>query len=305
MTARRAYFHSGGCRLAGTSVVVSSPVAAALLLPGAGNTDRDSTWRPRAGLTLRSGITRELAGSLAAARVSTMRYDKRGVGESEGELWNSGMGERLGDARAALDWLAAEAPGLPLLVIGHGEGAYYAAELAAQGRAAGIVMLSAAARRGQEVLDWRAEQFAAGSSRATRLLLRALGTDPVRANHQSMDRVLTSGSDDGRVLGQRVSAQALRDFVAYDPAPVLARVSVPVLALTGGYDMQMPPDDVEVIGSLVSGPFEGHVLDRLSHLLRPDPRLRGPRGYRRAVRAPIGPQVPALISDWVGRHWGR
>lgn len=304
MTVRRAYFHSGGCRLAGTFVGVSSPVAAALLLPGAGNTDRDSTWRLRTGLTLRSGITRELAGSLAAARVATMRYDKRGVGESEGDR-NSGMAERLGDARAALGWLADQAPGLPLLVIGHGEGACYAAELAAQGLAAGIVLLSATARRGQDLLDWRAEQLAAGSSPATRLLLRMFGTDPAQLNHGRVARVLESGSGDGRVLGQRVSAPALRDFVVYDPAPVLARVSVPVLALTGGYDMQMPPDDVEVIGSLVSGPFEGHVLDRLSHLLRPDPRLRGLRGYRRAVSAPIGPQVPALISDWVGRHWGR
>jgi pimeloyl-ACP methyl ester carboxylesterase len=304
VTVRRAYFHSGGGRLAGTCVAVSSPVAAALLLPGAGNTDRDSTWRLRTGVTLRSGITRELAVSLAAARVTTMRYDKRGVGESEGER-NCGMADRLGDAGAALGWLAAEAPGLPLLVIGHGEGACYAAELAARGRAAGIVLLSATARRGREVMDWRAEQLAAGSSRASRLVLRLFGTDPVEANRRNVARALETDSGEGRVLGQRVSAPALRDFMDYDPAPVLARVSVPVLALTGGYDMQIPPEDVEEIGRLVSGPFEGHVLDRLSHLLRPDPRLRGLRGYRRALSAPIGPQVPALISDWVGRHWGR
>jgi hypothetical protein len=38
---------------------------------------------------------------------------------------------------------------------------------------------------------------------------------------------------------------------------------------------------------LVTGPFEGHVVGGLSHLLRPDPGSVGPRGYRRAVRQPV------------------
>ena len=50
-------------------------------------------------------------------------------------------------------------------------------------------------------------------------------------------------------------------------------------------------EDVEAIGRLVKGPFEGHVTGDLSHLLRPDPGSVGPRGYRRAVRQPVRPEV--------------
>jgi uncharacterized protein len=107
-----------------------------------------------------------------------------------------------------------------------------------------------------------------------------------------------------RVQGARVNARWIRDFVAHDPAAVLARVSVPVLAITGEHDLQVPPSDVEAVGRLVHGPFEGHVVPGLSHMLRPDPDSAGPRGYRRQTRLPVSPEVVALVTDWVTRHWG-
>jgi hypothetical protein len=95
MGAREVRIDGGGSPLAGTYVRVVEPVAAALLIPGPGRTDRDSDARLPTGQKLASGITRELAHSLAAARVVTLRYDKRGVGASGGDYWSSGMTERL------------------------------------------------------------------------------------------------------------------------------------------------------------------------------------------------------------------
>jgi hypothetical protein len=79
---------------------------------------------------------------------------------------------------------------------------------------------------------------------------------------------------------------------------------VPVLAITGGHDVQVPPSDVEAMGRLVHGPFEGHVVAELSHMLRPDPGSLGPRGYRRQARQPVSPEVLRLVTDWVTQHWG-
>jgi len=50
--------------------------------------------------------------------------------------------------------------------------------------------------------------------------------------------------------------------------------------------------------------LEGHVVGVLSHLLRPDPDSLGPRGYRRAVRAPVSPEVLSLVTSWVTPSWG-
>lgn len=101
-----------------------------------------------------------------------------------------------------------------------------------------------------------------------------------------------------------MNARWMRDFLAYDPAPVLAKITVPVLAITGGQDIQVPPADVEEACRLVQGPFEGHVAGDLSHLLRPDPASRGLRDYRRSVRQPVSPELLTLITAWVARNWG-
>jgi hypothetical protein len=69
-------------------------------------------------------------------------------------------------------------------------------------------------------------------------------------------------------------------------------------------DLQVDPEDVDVMSRLVTGSFEGHVAGDLSHLLRPDPGSVGPRGYRRAVRQPVSPEVLDLITGWVTSRRG-
>ncbi len=305
MTEQDVTFDSGGCTLGGTYNEVARPAAAALLIAGSGQTDRNSDVRLPLHQFLRGGITSAVAEALAAARVSTLRYDKRGVGASGGDYWTVGMAERLADARAALGWLATQAAGLPLLVVGHSEGTYYAAQLAAEGGVAGVGLLAGSARTGAEVLAWQAEQLASRLTRSSQLILRLLRTDAIRAQRKNLSKIMASADDVIRVQGTRVNARWARDFVGYDPAPALRQLTVPVLAITGGHDLQVPPDDVAVIGRLVGGPFEGHVVADLSHMFRPDPDSAGPRGYRRAGRLPVSPEVLGLITAWASRIWAK
>jgi alpha/beta superfamily hydrolase len=296
-------FGSAGCTLAGTFAEAASPVAAALLITGSGRVNRDSDARLPAGRMLRAGITRAIAEALAQSGVSSLRYDKRGVGTSGGDYWSTGMPQRLADARAALAWLAERAPGIPLLVIGHSEGAYHAASLAADGSVAGAVLVSGSARTGGEVLAWQTRQIAATLPAATRLVLRLLRTDAVKAQQKNQARIMASSDDVMRLQGTKVAARWFRDFISYDPAPVLRQIGVPVLAVTGGHDLQVPPDDIETIGTLVQGPYTGRVVGDLSHLLRSDPGPAGLRGYLRSVREPVSPEVLGLITAWVSCHW--
>jgi uncharacterized protein len=297
-------FGGDGCPLAGTFAAADHPVAAALLIPGSGKTDRNSDVKLPLGQQLRSGVTSSIAVSLAQARVPSLRYDKRGVGASGGDYYSAGMDQRRADAAAALDWLAVRQPGLPLLTIGHSEGTYYAAQLGADDdRVAGVVLLSGSARPGGDVLAWQTQQLAARLPRSARVILRLLRTDAVRAQRKNQDTIMASTQDAIRVQGTKVAARWFRDFVRYDPALALSLLAVPVLAITGGHDLQVPPADVEAMGKLVHGPFEGHVVGDLSHMFRPDPALAGLRGYRRAGREPVSPEVLTLITDWVARHW--
>jgi hypothetical protein len=304
-TSENVTFDADGCMLAGTFIAVPRPVAAALLITGSGKTNRDSDVRLPGGLMLRGRITAACAEALAAVGVSTLRYDKRGVGASGGDYLSIGMLQRLTDARAGLSWLTDRCPDLPLIVLGHSEGTYFAAQLASEnGGVAGAVLLSGSARPGGEVLTYQTGQLADRLPASAKLILRLMRTDAVRSQRKNLAKIMSSSAEIIRVQGTRVNARWIRDFVRYDPAPALARVTVPVLAITGGHDLQVPPADVEAIGALVRGPFEGHVVGDLSHMLRPDPGSVGPRGYRRQARQPVSPEVLSIISAWVRRNWG-
>jgi pimeloyl-ACP methyl ester carboxylesterase len=291
-------FGSDGCRLVGTFAAPCHPLAAAVVLPGSGRCDRDSNLP-----NLPLEITRIVAETLSRAGVSTLRYDKRGVGASEGDYLHTGLAQRLIDARAGLRWLADRAPGVPVLVVGHSEGGLHAVELAADDRVAGVVLLSTAARPGEQVLLWQGAELVKTLPRGLAAILRLARSDPLESQRKRLARIKQSSADVMRLQGVRVNARWLREFAAHDPRPALARITVPVLAITGADDMQVPPEDITTMRQLVPGPFEGHVVDNLSHILRPDPNRLGPRGYRRSVHEPISRTVLQLITDWAVHHW--
>jgi len=302
-----AHFYSEGTLIAGTLAEVAHPVAAALLITGSGKLNRDSDARlgRRGPVLLRTGITRQVAAALGAASVATLRYDKRGVGASGGDYLRAGLTENLADARAALRWLAARFPGQPLLTVGLSEGTWHAARLAAEEEpVAGTVLLGAPARTGEEVIDWQIAAIAPTLPRPARLITRLTRQDFARTQHKRVAMLKASTADVIRVSGVRVNARWWREFLGYDPVPDYAKITAPALAITGGHDMQVPPEDVAAIGRLVQGPFDGHVTGDLSHLLRPDPDRKGPFGYRRALRQPVSPEVLALITAWAMEHWG-
>jgi len=302
-------FDSAGCTIAGTFTEAADPVAAALLITGGGRTDRNSDARLPGGRMLRIGVDEAIAAALAGARVSVLRYDKRGVGASGGNYLRAGMDDRRADARAALAWLAVRVGGPPLIAVGASEGAWYAAELAAGGAVAGAVLLGGGARPGAEILSWQSEMTAARLAPAVRVIQKITRTDIIRSQRKRVARIKASTNDVIRdrgaagIWGFRINARWLRDFLAYDPRPALARIKVPVLAITGGQDVQVPPEDVAAIGRLVQGPFEGHVAGDLSHLFRPDPASAGPRAYRHSVRQPVDAEVLRIITTWITARW--
>jgi len=203
----------------------------------------------------------------------------------------------------------ARAGGLPLLAIGHSEGAWYAAELAADDAVAGAVLLGGGARPAEEILSWQSEMTAARLPAAVRMILKITHTDILRSQRKRIARIKASTNDVIRdrgaagIWGFRINARWLRDVLAYDPRPALTRIKAPVLAITGGQDVQVPPQDVAAIGRLVQGPFEGHVAGGLSHLFRPDPASAGPWAYRHSVRQPVDAEVLRLITAWITTHW--
>ena len=71
-----------------------------------------------------------VASALAEAGIATLRFNFRGVGTSTG-VFDDGVGERE-DARAAVEWMAARYPDLPLLAGGFSFGAVVGLDVGAE-----------------------------------------------------------------------------------------------------------------------------------------------------------------------------
>jgi pimeloyl-ACP methyl ester carboxylesterase len=263
--------------LPGAFAAAPDAKAAALILTGSGPLDRDST-----GPRFRGEIGLEIARVLASHSVGSLRYDKPGAGQSEGDYFDAGLSDNYSYACAATDWLGDRCPGLLIYVIGHSEGALHAAHLAAEAKVAGAVLIACPARRGEEILTWQAVQILPTLSAATRAVLKGLRLDPLKSQRKAFARQRSTYANAVRIQGKRLNARWLRQFMDYDPLPIFSRIQAPLLLLVGEHDMQVPPEDVETRLQLEH-------LSLLHH--RKPPRFRGRPPLRSRGRQRLGEGV--------------
>jgi hypothetical protein len=289
---------SHGLALAGTFATPEGegPFPAALLLPGSGPLDRDGNIK-----RIRLNVSRDLASTLAEAGWASLRYDKRGIGESEGNYLSTGFSDELADAEAACEWLHRQDAVTSVVVIGHSAGALHAAELAGRGSAvAGAILLAATAKTGEETLRWQAGQLGdnvvPGPIKA---LMRLFRTDVLKQQDGAIAKLKATTTDTARIQLQKVNAKWMREFIAYDPRPVFAAVKVPILAVTGTKDIQVDPADLEVIAATAPNAQVLKVAD-MDHILRPEPaRISNPRHYGKQAKKPMDPRVIEAILAWL------
>ncbi len=197
----------GAPPLAGTLTLPDGdgPFPAVLVASGSGPLDRDSNHR-----RARFDVARQLAVALAGEGFASLRYDKRGVGESPGDWRAAGLHDNVDDLGRALGTLAGrpEVDADRVLLAGHSEGAILAAALAARGvPVAGVVLLAMSAAPGEDLLRWQARTIAPTLPAPVRALLRLLRVDlekKVAANHAKIKATTT---DVARIGGPKVNAR--------------------------------------------------------------------------------------------------
>ena len=317
---REIAFASDGLTLYGTLALPAEsegPFPAALFLHGSGPVDRDGN---AAGLEM--DAYRQLAHALARAGFASLRFDKRGVGESEGEAGLASRTDLLDDARAALEGLRSQPEVDPTrcVLIGHSEGAYLAPILAVEDESvAGIVLLAGAARPLGEITRWQVE---------TLLRQQGLEGDALEAALAQQDQytafVETSegGWDDYTVeqlqeampwLTEEAAVQLkstplslewLREHYTDEPAETLRAVGVPVLIVNGEKDAQVPSSEAALIEEALreggNADVTTIVLPDLNHLVRRHPEE--PNLVYRHLDEPVDPRVIDAVIDWVAER---
>jgi alpha-beta hydrolase superfamily lysophospholipase len=296
-------FPSGSLTLAGTVMLpkAQGTFPGVLLIPGSGQVDRNENAKK-----LAINALREIATDLANKGIASLRYDKRGIGASQGDFWITGFYDNVSDASAALHFFKSYEQVRPdqVFVLGHSEGAVITTRLGATDtEVAGVILLAGTAQPGEAVMVWQGEKVVKAMHGLNGFLINALHIDVQKAQRKQFEKIKRSTKDWYRMqLIAKLNAKWMREFLEYNPADDLPKIQAPVLAITGSKDIQVDPSDLKRMAGLVTSEFEAHEVPDLTHMLRAEPGEPTLSTYRQQVQGPVDKRVLEIISDWLQRH---
>jgi pimeloyl-ACP methyl ester carboxylesterase len=262
-----------------------------LIVAGSGPTDRNAN-----GPLINSNTYALLAWGLSEHGIATLRYDKRGIGQTgappNADPTRLTLDLFVADVHAAATALAADTRFSRVILLGHSEGAGLSLQAANRGAPVnGVIMASPQGRRFTELVR---EQYSRLTDSAT-----------VTRIDSALVRLLR-GDDPGDIppIAQPLIVPALRNylrsFVAYDPPAEARAFAGPLLIVQGTTDIQTTMDDARALAAAqpraTFAPLEGvnHVLKTLAST---DP-LEHSTSYKDPY-LPLAPSVVPTIVRWI------
>ena len=256
--------------------------------------------------------------------IATLRYDKRGTGESTGKFKGAGNQDFADDAAAGLAFLKTrpEIDGSKIGLIGHSEGGRVAPLVAARTQAAAfVVILSGPGKRGLELLEDRWDRSDAALPKALRQARHRMRRKALEAELQwsggdawrdrahaavqeemgPLSKDYPTALADGEAFWKDNFAGFTVDpashfYLSYDPKDSLQALKCPVLALAGGADDSYYPD--EQVPGIQAGLKAGKNPDATVKVL---PGLDHSLNSNVPGQA-IDPGALALMRDWIIAH---
>jgi pimeloyl-ACP methyl ester carboxylesterase len=258
-----------------------------LLIAGSGPTDRDGN---SAMLPGKNDSLKMLAEGLAAKGIASLRYDKRGIGESRSAMTAEQelrFETYIDDAAAWAKQLKKDPRFSKVVIVGHSEGALIGAVAARKAAAAAYVSIAGVGRPADAVL--RAQ------------LMGKLPPDL----RETSDRILGALKDGNTVTEVPASLAALYrpsvqpyliSWFRYDPAEEVKKLTIPVLIVQGTTDMQVSVDDARALAAAKPDP-KLEIIEGMNHVLK---MVADPTKQVASYSDPSLPVAPRLVDAIAG-----
>jgi uncharacterized protein len=310
----------GNAKLACTLTVPRSkgPFPAVSLITGSGPQDRDEQLFGHKPFLV-------IADALTQRGIAVLRCDDRGVARSTGAFGLATTYDFVDDALAEVAFLRArpEIDARHVGLVGHSEGGSVAPIAAAQSKdVAFVVMLAGMGVPGDELLYLQnaammkvAGQSDADIRRRIELLRKQFAIASTEKNYAAVAKELQALQEAlpenerpkprDAVMQLTATLEFLtspwgRAFLSFDPRPHLKKVKVPVLALNGERDLQVPPkENLREIAAALKGNRDATVkeLPELNHLFQ-HCKTGAPTEYGR-IDETFSPAALELVGDFI------
>jgi uncharacterized protein len=306
-------------QLAGTLTLPKGegPFPAVVLISGTGHNTRDEdVWGHKVFLVLADAFTRE--------GLAVLRYDKRGVGGSSGNFEAATTADFTSDAEAAVTWLKTQSQidARRIGVLGHSEGGIIAPAVAAADKSvAFVIMIAGPSIRGDKLFVLQSamtakaygapDDYIAKRKIFDQELYNAILSAPSEAIAFERAKSLVAQGVADKIVDANEADTLPKDdttpweryFLAYDPTPTLARLTVPVLVLNGALDVQVPAkEDLAAAREALKKNSDATVIELpgMNHLLQ-DAKTGAPNEYNE-IEETMSPAAIKIIADWLSKY---
>lgn len=287
-------------------------VPGVVIVGEAGTTTRDAIEVE----AVKYSVYRDLAESLAAQGVASLRFDRRCRGASGCRKIET-YDDYIDDLRGAISFFAAQ-PAIDsrrIVLIGHGEGAFLASSLIAQidDVAAGLVVVAMSGRNlGKLIRDKfkaRMEEQGRSAEEVRQVILKAERvTRPLFFNQADSVKEKFDPRDpyDAELMALLAESPRTVSLMVNDPLQVLAAVRIPVLILQGGKDLEITSKDASFLEESLNRIYHPdhtlRILPDMDHLLTNNPGKPSFASYLDGNRT-LDPKLISETFNWISQRF--
>ncbi len=246
---------NGDVKLEGVLVYpeVNQKVPVVLIIAGSGPTDRNGN-----NMSMENNSLKYISDVLLQKNIATLRYDKRGIGQSsKGEL-DPLFEDFVSDAKALAEMLAKDSRFSEVIIAGHSEGSLIGMIVAHQfKKVKGFISIAGAGRPADVVIK---EQ------------LNMMPADMQKIAFEMLDRVKQGDTIKDvpyiyyAILNPSVQPY-LTSWFKYDPAKELSKLKIPVLIVQGTTDVQVKEVDAHKLAEGLKS-AQLAIISNMNHVLK-------------------------------------
>lgn len=306
-TSEEITFRSSNLELAGTVTIPKNGEKrhpACIIISGSGPQDRNGRV-PGIGFSVQYEA---IAHQLSNSGILVLRYDERGVGESEGDFKTASLSDFVSDVKAGIEYLRSrsDVDSNRICLIGHSEGAIIAPMIAAEDKDIKAIVLMAGTAKPldqvimeQQVFIWSKENIP-NEMREKSIEEQREFFDWVRGKKEWKEEEMPP-----QYKELKSKRTWLREHFNHDPVQTMAQVKCKVLILQGKKDKQV--FDLHAImlsNALDKAGHEDHmvrIFPDLDHLFC---KTKGEGDYAEYANTerPIDPEFLDFLTDWLKKE---
>ncbi|MBU5437351.1 lysophospholipase [Tissierella sp. MSJ-40] len=234
----------------------------ALIISGSGPTDRDGN-NPISG---KNNSLKMISESLAEEGITSVRYDKRGIGASKGLVEKEEdliFEDYISDAISWVNRLREDKRFNKVIIIGHSEGALIGATAAYESNVDGFVSIAGMGYSAYDTLKRQLEDQPGDIYNRSIPLLEEL----------NKGNLIKNPPEDLYSIFRPSVQPYIISWFKYDPVEEISNIKVPILILQGDNDIQIGVEDSEILHS--GNPNSKLVIiEGMNHILKDSPKDR-------------------------------